>query len=447
VRSPLTEPLEQPREGYAETAASRRTDRVAGGNIVLGLFAAAWVVVLARYLSHDIVLSSDNINNHVHVWHIADNLWHEARLPWRFPQLAHGDAYAYPYGFLNWTTAALLWPLFGDWAVTLTTAVGVVGCLAATFVAFPELRRGDWAAAVLANSAIVMALIFGQQSFVWGATLLLFGIAAWRCGRRGWSAVLVGLAQLTHVFIVAPITLIVVVLYLPFTRDRIAVLKWYAVSCVIALPAVALVLLSTSPSDARWTTQIVNLFGTLGARLIIVVVPMFLVLVRRAGRPWLAPTVLIVPLGLFVVLSFPVNAWAQWRAFARHGANTAALDEFLASDQFSRAATSRVLRGYDGKLGLYHVVRSGGRLDSELFPETMAIRDLDDLADYEQLLCERRVDQLLHFASYDRARRTNEHVMIDALEAGHGDFVTLREIWRDGNDEVFAVDRTRCPGR
>ena len=70
--------------------------------------------MLALYLRHSIVLSSDSVNNHVHVWYIARDLWHHGRLPWRMPVLAHGEAYAYPYGFVNWTTAAIFWPLFGN---------------------------------------------------------------------------------------------------------------------------------------------------------------------------------------------------------------------------------------------------------------------------------------------------------------------------------------------
>jgi hypothetical protein len=404
------------------------------------------VAVLARYLSHDIVLTSDSVNNHVHVWHIADELWHHGRLPFRFPQLGHGDAYTYPYGFVNWTIAALLWPLFGDWAVTLCTAAGVVGAIVATFVAFPELRRGWWAAAVLANSAIVMALMFGQQSFVWGAMLLLLGIAAWRRGRRGWAALLAGLGQLTHVFMVAPITLIVVLLVLPFARDRVALLRVYAMSCVIAIPAVILVLISPSASDAKWSTQVVNFLGTLGPRVLIAVVPIFYVLMRRVGWAWLAPAVMIVPLGFLIGLSFPLNGWAQWRAFARHGADTASLDAYLRSDTFAPDATLRVLRGFDGKLGLYHVVRAGGRLDSELFPETMAIRVFPDLAAYEQMLCTRHVDQVLHFTSYEAARRTNEHVMIARLAAGADARVRLRLITRGPDQESYSVDRRGCAG-
>jgi hypothetical protein len=442
----LNADTEHARPGYAESDASRRTDRVLGGNVVLAVVVAAWIVLLARYLSHDVVLTSDSVNNHVHVWKIADNLWHHGRLPWRFPQLGHGEAYAYPYGFVNWTTAALVWPLFGDWGVTLWTALGAVGCLVATFVAFPELRRGWWAAAVLANSAVVMVMMFGQQSFAWGSMLLLFGIAAWRRGRRGWAALLVGLGQLTHVFMVAPITFLLVVLSLPFTNDRRALLKWYAVSLLVALPAVVLVVLSPSASDARWTTQVANFFGTLGPRVLIAVVPIFLVLVRRLGWSWTAPAVLIVPLGFLIGLSYPLNGWAQWKAFARHHTNTASLDTLLESGQFDRAATSRVLRGFDGKLGLYYVVRAGGHLDSEMFPETMAIRDFRDVAEYERLLCDRGVDQIVHFTSYDAARHTNESSIIDQLAAGAGDAVRLHLVSRGPDHQVYTVDRYGCPG-
>src|SRR5205085_1326823 len=153
------------------------------GTIVAVALVVAWGVLLLLYLRHRIVLSSDSVNNHVHVWWMAKELWHHGQLPWRFPQLGHGDAYAYPYGFVNWTTAAIAWPLFGDWTVTLWTVLGVVGCAVATFVAFPELRHGWWAAGVLLNSALIEALLFGQQSFTWGAPFLLLGIAAWRDGR------------------------------------------------------------------------------------------------------------------------------------------------------------------------------------------------------------------------------------------------------------------------
>jgi hypothetical protein len=419
-------------------------DEVPGGRIVAALLVAAWIVVLGLYLRHAIVLSSDSVNNHVHVWYIAHDLWHHARLPWRMPVLAHGEAYAYPYGFVNWTTAALLWPLFGNWTVTLWTALGTIGCIVATYTAFPELRRGWWAAAVLANSAILEALLFGQQSFAWGAMLLLFGVAAWRRGHPAWAAVLVGLGQANHAAIVLPMGALLVAYYLPFASDRREVLRWYALSCVLTLPAVWLVFASPTTAQTGTGQEVSNFFITLGPRIIIVGLPVICIWLRRAGVRALAPVGIALALIAHLGFEIPLNVGGQWSALVHNGTDTASLDTYLRSPAFEPGAIYRVLRGADGKLGLYHVLRAGGRLDSELFPESMAIRNFRDVADYTALLCDRRVDQVIHYDTYDEARHTNEVAMIDALERAPAGSVRLRALARGSGWRVDAVDRARC---
>jgi hypothetical protein len=421
-----------------------QTDRVWGGNVVLALFALGWAALIAVYLSHSIEFGSDSINNHVHVWWVADDLWHHGRLPWRFPLLGHGDAYAYPYGFVNWTTAALLWPLFGNWAVTLWTVVGSVGCIVATFIAFPELRRGYWAASVLANPAILFMLLFAQQSFAWASLLLLFGIALWRRGHRGWAAVLIGVAQATHPVIVGPMTLLVFLSYIVFTRDRWAAVRWYALSCVMALPALAIVVASPGYSDSSPGSQIVNFFSTLGPRVFVVLFPMICASVRRWNIPLLAPVALLVAVVATVGLIFPLNGIAQVRALTKYHVDTTSLDAYLHSPNFEPGRTYRVLRGGDNKLGLYHVVQAGGQLDSELFPESMAMHDFDSVAEYEQLLCERHVDQIIHYNQYDTARHTNEHEVLAALAAQPGTRITLTPIKSGDDYQIYAVNRSRC---
>ena len=41
------------------------------GNVALVVVAGAWIVIAVWYLAHRIVLSSDSMNNYVHVWWIA----------------------------------------------------------------------------------------------------------------------------------------------------------------------------------------------------------------------------------------------------------------------------------------------------------------------------------------------------------------------------------------
>ena len=44
---------------------------------------------------------------------------------------------------------------------------------------------------------------------------------------------------------------------------------------------------------------------------------------------------------------------------------------FVTSSAFRPGLTYRVLRTSDGKVGMYQVIRAGGRLDSEFFPESI----------------------------------------------------------------------------
>jgi hypothetical protein len=361
------------------------------------------------------------------------------------PVLAHGDAFAYPYGFVNWTSAALAWPLFGNWTVTLWTALGVVGCIIATFVAFPELRSGWWAAAVLANPAIIEALLFGQQSFAWGSMLLLFGVAAWRRGHHAWAAVLIGLGQANHAAIVLPIGMLVVAFALVVFRNRAEILRWYALSLLITIPAALLVFASPTTAQTSTGAQIVDFFGTLGPRVFIVALPIFCVVLQRTGIPALAPVGLIVALVAGLSFEVPLNVGQQWHALVRTRADTASLDAFLRSPEFAPGVTYRVLRAGDAKLGLYHVLRAGGTLDSEMFPESMASDFSFAGADaYASFLCQRRVDRIIHYDTHDRARDTNEIDMIDMLEREPHAGVVLHRIAGGPGWQVDAVDRSGC---
>ncbi len=413
------------------------------GQVACVLIGLAWLVVLGVYLGKRIVLSPDSVNNYAHVWWIAGAIWHRATLPWSMPVLGHGQAVTYPYGIVNWTTAALLWPLLGDWAITLWTALGAVGCIVATFVAFPELRRGWWAAGVLANPAIILALLFGQQSFEWAAMLLLFGVACWRRGRPLAAAVLVGLGQANHPAVVLPIGIILVAVWLRFEPDRRRLLRWYSLSLFISLPAAIVVFISPAYEDSSTRDRVVNFFGTLGPRILIVAIPLAFILMRRTKWARLAPLALGLSLCANLALQDPVHANLAWRSLRRKP-DLAAIQEFMHSPQFQPGRTYRILRGADSKLGMYEVLRAGGRLDSEFFPESAAWQNFHSLDTYEHLLCRHRVDEVIDFASYDDTRHTNEHHILWYLESHPSPLVRIRSVARTPAYEVFAVDRSGC---
>jgi hypothetical protein len=191
----------------------------------------------------------------------------------------------------------------------------------------------------------------------------------------------------------------------------------------------------------------VNFASTLAPRILAIAIPIALVLAKRAGVGAYAPLALALVLLLNVALEHPLNVAFQWRAFTRT-AHTASLDAYLDSPQFVPGATYRVLRGAgDAKLGLYHVLLAGGRLDSEMFPESMAMRDFANRPEYEALLCARHVDTVIAYDSYRASRHTNELDVLQQLAADPSARVRVEPIERGPGHVVYRVDRAGCPAR
>ena len=165
--------------GMSEPVWFRRT-----GFVAAGALGGAWLVVLGMILRHRIFVSSDTVSNYAHVWYVSRVLVDSHRIPYHMSIIGHGRGLAFPYAFIPWLSAALLRPLLGDWVVTLWLVIGSVGLVVATFWAFPELRRGWWAALVLANPVLIVALVLGQLPFVWAMAMLLAAVACWRAGGR-----------------------------------------------------------------------------------------------------------------------------------------------------------------------------------------------------------------------------------------------------------------------
>jgi len=428
-----------------ETATGAQPVRtVQGGTLVLSLVVLAWAVTLARFLWHRVLLSFDTVNNYAHVWYVANRIWTHGQLPLRMPVLGHGQAFAFPYGFLPWATAALLRPVLGDWTVTLWLALGAVGMVVAAFTAFPELRRGWWAAAVLLNPAVIEAALFGQLSFAWAASLLLFGIAAWRRGATVAAVILVGLAQATHPAVALPLAAILVACWLPFERRPRLLLGCFALTLLIAAPAVILTLTSPVFGDASTRDVAVNFISTLASRSSAIFMPLLFAVAARHLRSALAGiTALGVAVLMNVALQAPMRVAYGWNSLSRND-RADSMHQFLHTTTFVRNRTYRVLRDGDAKLGMYRLLQAGGHIDSEFFPEGMAIKSFIGPHDYQRLLCERRVDYVLDFASYDVARHTNEHRMLLALSRRAGGPVRVRLTMSSADLDVFAIDRTGC---
>lgn len=386
----------------------RRTD-----SVVLGVLLAAWAAGIALLLTHALFVTNDSISDYAHTWYVAKVLWSGGGLPYHFPQLGHGDALAYPYGFFAWTSAAIFRPVFGDWIVTLWLAAGGVGTVAATLWAFPETRSRVGAAMLLANPIMVEAVILGQLPFLWGAWPWFVAVGCWRRGWTAWAVVAAAVAQAGHPAVVLPLAAITVAFRLPFEAAWRRLVAAYVLSIVLASPAIAMTLLSPAVGDSTLVSLAANFFGTLGLRAEVMYAPFVVILVRRwFGRcGMLAAVPVLIALNV-IIIPIRHNEYA-WGAFTRTPDTT--LDGFVASTAFAPSDTYRLLQVGDGKMGMYRLIQAGGHLDSELFPESIDRRSWPSIDAYEAFLRGRDVDAVLISAAYDSRYRTNEHTLLNEM--------------------------------
>lgn len=398
-------------DGSAALDPGRRVDR--SGRIAHRVVLVAWLVILVLLLRHREVISSDTLSNYVHVWFVSEQLWHGHGLPFHMPVLANGAALAFPYAFIPWMVAVLLWPLMGEWSVTLVLGVGFLGLVVATFWAFPELRRGWWAVAVLVNPGLVEGLLLGQLPFLWGAAMFMFAVGAWRRGRRTLAIVLAALAQITHAPVMVPLVALVVLVRYRDEPDRRALVRGWLLTLIPAIPAALLVFASPVASQNSLLYSAWIELETVALRALVFAVPLALVVIQgrgwRRNAPALAAGVLVV--GQLVTI--PISGMAVgWGALLRRpDPSVAALP---ASTDFVRGATYRVLTFGDGKYGQYSVVRAGGRLDSEFFPESLYRHSFLDEAHYARFLIRRHVDFVVVDPRYHRFH-TNEQQLLASM--------------------------------
>lgn len=382
---------------------------------VLAVVASAWAAGLAAILAHSIFVTNDSLSNYAHVWYVAKVLWHCGGIPYHFPELGHGDALAFPYGFVPWFTAAVFRPVFGDWIVTLWLVLGGAGTLAATAWAFPEIRRPLPVALLLANPLMVESVILGQLPFLWASAIWFLAIGLWRRNRFVLAVVVAAVAQATHPAVVLPLAGLTVLLRLPFEPRRKRLFLAYCVSVGLALPGIAMVFLSPVVEDSTLSSLAANFLGTVSLRAGVVFAPFVAAwLGRRLSHAWLLGAVIAALLLNPLLVPIRNTAYA-WQAFVRTPDET--LVPFLESGGFHAGATYRILRVADGKVGMYQLIQHGGKLDSEFFPESIDRRSWPSAGAYLTFLRDRRVDEVLIYFAYDARYRTNEHSLLDDLVA------------------------------
>jgi len=191
--------------------------------------------------------------------------------------------------------------------------------------------------------------------------------------------------------------------------------------------------------------KIGNFAATLAVRLFVVAAPLLMAAIERTGAHWPRPLVrrgvqpyalgaVAIAIFLNVVFLRPFELTWAWAGLARHPDRT--LSDFAHSPDFTPGLTYRVLRAGDGKVGMYQLLKAGGRLDSEFFPESIGRRSFPSSAAYSAFLRKRQVDTVIIFGNYDTRWRTNEHALLEHL--ADDDACSVTQV---GVDRIEHLDR------
>jgi hypothetical protein len=116
-----------------------------------------------------------------------------------------------------------------------------------------------------------------------------------------------------------------------------------------------------------------------------------------------------------VALVGPLDTGYAWGSLLRQPSPS--VDNYVDSASFQRGAVYRVLGFDDGKYSDYRLIRAGGRLDSDMFPESIVRRSFNDIDHYARFLARRHVDYVWVLDSFDHRYHTNEHALLERWAA------------------------------
>ena len=141
---------------------------------------------------------------------------------------------------------------------------------------------------------------------------------------------------------------------------------------------------------------------------------------------------------LNLVMWAPLGMPWAWGALSRRPDTR--MVAFTTSGSFVAGATYRVLRVGDGKLGMYQLLEHGARLDSEFFPESIAMNSWPSERAYRSFLDRRHVDYVMVWHRYDVVMGTNEHALLDRMavadcSGGH----RVRRVEHTSDFDLYAV--------
>jgi len=397
---------------------------------VLPLFFLAALVGAGRILTRTIYLGDDTINNYAHVWYISHHLFASGTIPLRFSELDGGRAFTFPYAVVPWTANALLYPVLGDWSVTLFLVLGGVAAAAGALLVRPSMRDPWMMLPFLANPFFIDGIGSGQYAFLWSAAG--FFAVVWAAEKRRWplAAVALWFTVSTH-----PIEGgLAVALYLVLAAarrrsDRLPLLLVALAALPFLAPSIYFAIDTPALGENTWRTVALSIGEDLPRRGSVLLAPFVLTWAapflrrhyRTAGIAFAVAAAPVVLLGSGALGGLPgIGGWANQGGYTGivSAASQTEYSGYMGSGDLQAGTVYRVLSPNDREQGAYYLIRHHGVLANELFSESQRRSSWAE-TNYRCYLAAKHIDRVVVERGYAAQFKTNEPSMLADL-ASHG---------------------------
>ncbi len=344
--------------------------------VLPALAVLALVFISADMLINPLFLASDSMHSYAHVWYISEQLFHHASLPLRIGLLDSGRAATFPYALPVYLVGAVLYPLLGDWAVTMLMVVAVVGTVWTAGLVRPVLRDPWFLLLFLLNPLFIDAIYGFQFASLWSTVFFFVFVWAFERQRHLPAAVLLWLTVATHPVIGAAAAGVYGLCILTFDRARVRPLLAISIPVAILLiPIYYMELLTPSVRENSALTVGTSTVLSIIERGTFIAMPFALSAlapqIRRLYRPVLAGGAVTAVAGV-VALSGVIryeHSPGGYYGIMHHSSNVYA--EFFRSPEFHPGATYRVLEPSEREDGMYRFIQHGAVLSNEFFNESV----------------------------------------------------------------------------
>jgi len=338
---------------------------------VLGL-----AFISADLLINPLFLASDSMHSYTHVWYLSQQLFDHATIPLRIALLDSGRAVSFPYALPPYLAGAILFPLLGDWAVTLLMAVAVLGTVWVAGLVRPVMRDPWFILLFVLNPFFIDAIYAFQFATMWSTLFFFLFVWAFERQRRLLAPALLWLTVSSHPVVGSVVVGAYGLCLLAFDREKVRSLVATAIPAAVALvPIYWMTLLTPAVGENSVLTVAHSTLRSLITRGTFMAAPFGFTLlapyVRRFYRPTLALSAALAALGVVLMSGIVRYEGSPGGYYGVVHRSSDMYAEFFRSPEFQPGATYRVLEPSEREDGMYRFVRNGAVLSNEFFTESV----------------------------------------------------------------------------